>query len=375
MEIFCRLLNKDIFEVFAVAKLPNPPLTAKLKVEAGVLLGLSKARAKKKNWQSMNARIPNFRKILGTQNVMLAKNDIELRQILLGLSPDVLHVHYSGRAEAPTSDELVMSQIPAVVTQNQFELFNDSQAHRHVKKIFLVSEWLRKNKAPWALSDSRTDVFYNLIDLPCSTENLRDKLGIPHDAFVIGRVGRPDDGIHDPISLRAYQQIQSEHTYFLALSPPPKMVREAQELGLKNFVPLPPTSDDVFLSKFYNTLDVLAHARRDGETFGCNIAEAMIHGKPVVSHLTDFMNAQEEVIGDGGVVCAKGDVATYAATLKLWKENPEVRLSVGKKAKTRALDQFESKKLTRRLEKTYLNLLGRHHESTVDSANQPLPSL
>src|SRR5690606_3281108 len=147
-----------------------------------------------------------------------------------------------------------------------------------------------------------SDVFFNPIELPISTESLRKELGLPSDAYVIGRVGRPDSGIHDPISLKAYRKIEDSNTYFLALSPPVNMVRQAKKLQLNNFIAIPPTTDPIHLAKLYNTIDVVAQARRDGETFGCNIAEAMMHGKPVIAHLTPYMNAQSEIIGNAGYV-------------------------------------------------------------------------
>ena len=61
---------------------------------------------------------------------------------------------------------------------------------------------------------------------------------------------------------------------------------------------------------------MLAHARLDGETFGSNVAEAMIHGRPVVSHRSHLYNAQVEIIADTGFVVGQGDAPAYAAITK-----------------------------------------------------------
>jgi glycosyltransferase involved in cell wall biosynthesis len=211
--------------------------------------------------------------------------------------------------------------------------------------------------AKWSLQDSRVEIMYNPCEKPLSNFNLRDKLKIPHNAFVIGRVGRPDDGVYDPISILAYKEIETHNTYFLALSPPPKMIEDAKKLNLKNFIALNYIVDEVEMSKFYNTIDVLAHARRDGETFGCNLAEAMIHAKPCVSHLTDEMNGQVETIGDGGVVVEKDDVKSYAQALKKLLEDKKYYEELSRKAKKRAIENFDAETLTKRLEKIYLKLL------------------
>jgi len=59
-----------------------------------------------------------------------------------------------------------------------------------------------------------------------------------------------------------------------------------KELNLENFfILLDTTNDDNLIHKFYNTIDVFAHYRSDGETFGVSIAQSMTYGKPVVSHV------------------------------------------------------------------------------------------
>jgi glycosyltransferase involved in cell wall biosynthesis len=326
-------------------------------VEIGARLGLASARGKKRMWASMNAREPNFRAILGSDHVFFVRNDDELRRTLLKLLPDVLHVHYSGAPEPPTSDEAVLTRIPVTVTTNPFERQNTAHAHRLVKRMFFVSRWLLENRAQWAAQDPRAGVLYNPIEVPCSADSLRHALGIPEDAFVVGRIGRADPGIHDPISLRAFRQIENPKTYFLAISPPENMLRQAKTLNLTNFVALPPTADEVFLSKFYNTIDVLAHARRDGETFGCNIAEAMMHGRTVVSHHSPYMNAQQEVIGDAGYVVEQDNWKEYADRLERLRDDRVLRGEMAARAQDRALDLFEARRLTRRLEEIYLELL------------------
>ena len=92
------------------------------------------------------------------------------------------------------------------------------------------------------------------IELHFARETLRSKLNIRNDTFVIGCAGNTVDETHAPISLLAYKEIENEATLFLALSPPPRMIALARELGLKNFRCLETSADDVFLSRFYNTL-------------------------------------------------------------------------------------------------------------------------
>ena len=83
-------------------------------------------------------------------------------------------------------------------------------------------------------------------------------------------------------------------------------------LNLPNVIFLDPTSSKVRLSQFYNTIDVLADARKDGH---CNAAvhwESAAHGKPVISHYGIPYNGMVETIQDTGFVVLPGDVDEYA---------------------------------------------------------------
>ncbi len=351
IELFCKYLNKDKHDVYVVSRIQNPSFLKKVRIEVSSLLGFDSAKAKKQIWSQQNTRVPRFQALLGEERTLFAKDDLDLRKILLKLSPDILHVWYSGTPEPPTSDEEIMGKLPVVITTNSFEIENTAPAHRHVKEFFFPSSWVLNHKALWAKNDPRAGVFYSPIEKPLTNNHFREKLQIPAHAFVVGRVGRADPGIYDPLSLFAYKKIQDEKTFFLALTPPHNMVRDAKKMGLKNFICFQ-ALDQEGLSAFYNTLDVLAHGRRDGETFGCSIAEAMMHGKPVVSHLTKFMNAQQEVIGEGGFVCQEEDWQAYADRLEMLKD-PALRESYGEKAFERALQEFEVEKLTQRLEQLY----------------------
>ena len=360
LDLMCRNLDSSRFEPWVVTR-ALPSLRSPLRTQ--VMSGLSHARrqawrAKLEGLEQFHARKPALEAALGPGRVVLAKDDAELREIILDLDPTILHVHYSGYPEPPTCDPELMRRIPVVVTTNQFELENTAPSHQFVKRIFFVSRWLLENKARWALNDSRATVMYNPVQAPLSQANLRGDLGIPEDAFVIGRVGRSDPHIFDPISLEAYHRVREAHWYFVALAPSASMVRRAKDLGVQNFLALPPTRNEHYLSMLYNTMDVFAHARRDGETFGCAIAEAMIHGLPVVSHRSPWMNAQEEIIGDAGFIC-EYDPDHYGLRLRQLALDAELRFALGRRAHERAVAEFEVHQIGKRLESEYEFLIER----------------
>jgi glycosyltransferase involved in cell wall biosynthesis len=358
MELLCRHLDPALFDVHVVSMRYRPPEHPPLKLRVALLLNNSRAKTLREDAPHRNARIESFREMLGDR-LSIAESAEELRPIFQRLRPEILHVHFVGAAP-PLDDPEIVATAPILVTTNPFEM-QPVAAGGSIRRFLFVSEWLLRERAPWANGDPRAAVLPNPIDdpidQPAAAGNLRAELGIPPKAFVIGRIGRPDPAIYDPIALDAYRAVADDNTWFLAAAPPTEMVRAAQRAGLKHFVALPPSADWKWLSRFYATLDVFAHSRRDGETFGCAIAEAMIHGVPVVSHLSGKMEAHVETIGDGGRVVARDDWRAYANVLATLRSNMDLRRSMGEAARLRARSEFSAAQVTRRLEAIYTDLL------------------
>ena len=146
--------------------------------------------------------------------------------------------------------------------------------------------------------DAHNRIVPNAIDKPRSTEDLRDELGL-QNKFVYGRIARADRDIYCNLNLRAYAQIETEDTVFLYVAPFEQARVDAAALGIKNIIWLPPELDLIRLSKIYNTFDIVCHSNGIGETFGNTIAEAMMHGKPVISHDagTTWPQAHKDLFG------------------------------------------------------------------------------
>lgn len=189
---------------------------------------------------------------------------------------------------------------------------------------------------------------YSIIPNPVITklteDNLRKELNIPESAFVCGRIARPDRNIYANINLQAYSRIQTDNTYFLYVAPYQQAIYDAENLKLKNIIFLNPTSDEVFVSKIYNTMDVLCHSNSLGETFGNTIAEAMINGKPVISHVgsNTWPQAQKELLGSysNELYITEDIVNNYAKTLLKLKENKDFYSSCATYLKNRADSLF-----------------------------------
>lgn len=280
----------------------------------------------------------------------------ELARELQALRPHVLHRHRSGYADA--LDGVELDPRTRIVETN---VYGDHGSRADLR--LFVSRTVAQEQG-WPAG---VEVLYN----PCEPPVPGVALPRSHRRFpevpdehvervvVFGRVGRPSAHIYDPIALEAYARVESPWTRYVALAPPPNMVDHAAWLGLETFLALPPTTDERELSRFYSLIDVLAHARRDGETCGMNIQEAMIHGLPVITHLSDTHNAQPEVLGeDYPWIAPKGDRDAYTRFMREAIASPERRAELGRRNRERAVAEFEARKVTERLLGHYRRLVG-----------------
>lgn len=180
---------------------------------------------------------------------------------------------------------------------------NMAHSKENIYKVIHISEFQKQTWVNAGGPESKAVVIPLISELPLkTTESLRAELKISKESFVFGFHQRDSDGIFSPISLEAYKKVMNENTYFIIMGGSTLYLEYAKANNLTNFIQLPHSGDPKQLDRFLNTLNVLAHARKDGETFGLSIAEAMSYGLPVVSHHAPAVG-HIETIGDGGIVC------------------------------------------------------------------------
>lgn len=187
-------------------------------------------------------------------------------------------------------------------------LANRPDTSKNIAWSFHSSNWQRAQWVRIGGSINKSSVLTSPIETPQSTENYRMDLGIPDDAIVAGFHQRNDDLIFSPIPLNAFAALrkkypaESKNWHFIIKNGSGLYRDQAKRLGLENVHFLGRTPDSASVSKFLNTLDIFAHGRADGETFGAIFVEAMMHGKPCISHYSpDGANAQPETMGPAGV--------------------------------------------------------------------------
>lgn len=294
-------------------------------------------------------------RVLGPERVLAHSSEPEFFQILEQIRPDIFHVHRSGRRdEFPIVPQLTAYARRCVET-NVFGGYDPTPV---LNLTLYVSDFVAANarKPP-----RPTAVVYNPVKEPGTRADLRDTLGISRATFVLGRIGRPDDHIFDPISLRALAELEREGSrdlLYLVQSPPPRMVQLTGRLGLRRvrFL-IEPIVEDEDVARFFNTIDVFAHARRDGETFGLSIAEAMIHGKPVVSHRSRVANGHAELVKACGFLAGVDDHRAYARYLRRLRDDERRRKDLGEAGREFASRRFLLPLVGAALEAHYARLL------------------
>jgi glycosyltransferase involved in cell wall biosynthesis len=268
-------------------------------------------------------REKNFIEAVGSSRCIRYQMVDEWKQAFGDLKPDIVHVHRGMAADFPAPLDCPGS------TFIEHSIFGHFDADHGIDKTLYVSMWLNHYAAPewrfrnWFYKErgyDRFGVFPNPIEAPHpeALERAKD----PTRRIVIGRISRPDDSIVDELWIQMLERLWGVHV--IVQSPPPrfrhlanKFVFLGQEQGVKGEFRYP-TAEYREISQFYRDIDILTHSRKDGETSGVCILEAMAHGVPVVSHRGHPFNAHEELFTGiaSEYLVDRGDIDGYMDRLQ-----------------------------------------------------------
>ena len=353
---FCQNLDRSKYSCFIFVNYKKSPLRY-LRYR---ILSFFSNRAKNKfikKFVSPLVRKEQFANVVGEANLWIG-NLVEFFKFVDETKPDILHFN---RGDWSDYYDRIIVDLPDNIHCVETNIFgkppSDSYLNR-LDKIYFVSHWLI-NKSNWHKSKGK--VLFNPIKAPATSENLRDKLGIPSDVFVMGRISRPDL-VDDLFLIDMLKDFTGKKFVLIIVAGSDQLKRAAT--GVESVIFLEPTINEVLLSKFYNTIDILLHHRIDGETFGMNIAEGMMHGKPVISHLSHVDNAQAELLDekeDGvvGFVSKEHDMKEYVSNIKKFMEDPDLLKNASDNAHRRAFRLFHEAVVTKELESNYRLLLAK----------------
>jgi len=226
-----------------------------------------------------------------------------------------------------------------------------------------LSQWQRKEWGSRGGNLSKSSIVPIPVSPPKHNRNLRGELGIQTGEHVFGFHQRVADEIYSPIPLEAFAKISDLSMRFIIMGGSDRYREQAKILNLQNVIFLPHNSNELEISKFLNTLDVYAHGRADGETFGTVLAEAMIHGVPCLSHASKVgANAQPETMGPGGLFA--GNLKQYEAHLLALSRSSALRLEIGESGRNHAKKYYSLESCSSQLLNVYSSLFPDYFELT-----------
>ncbi len=347
LQLFSQQLNKDLFNVIVCGW-----------VEGGI--------------RAEQLKIEGFK-------VYCTNNDKQkLIKVMKGERINIVHVHRSGFGDNFVIEAAYEAMVPVIIETNVFGRIDETSWGKYIDCHIFISKmcalrykhWLG---IPWKSFSQRHRVLYYPVNLAEIDENrlsseriaqLKRQYGIPLDAPVIGRIGRPDLAKWPaPYSIKSIlcELIKLVPNVKVVLMGAPKKILESlsESFELANTIVLldpSPRTDKVI--EFYCLIDVLMHSAKIGESFGLVIAEAMALGKPVVTKSTPLHdNAQVELVdhGNNGYIAYNEKAFAEAITDLLLNDNK--RQEMGQRARKKVKNYYDVCNVTKQLESLYLEFL------------------
>lgn len=205
--------------------------------------------------------------------------------------------------------------------------------------------------------------FVNRTKFYSKSSNLRKKLGIPENAFVIGHVSNfaPVKQVYHFSYLAEHMKLDGtlENTYFLMVGDGrdrANLEERARKIGAeKNFI-FTGKMDSSEVLEAYNSMDVvLLPSKHEGNPL--TILEAMSCGKPVVG--TNVGGIKETIEEGGGYLFEKGDIVHLNKIISYLKNNPEIRIKYGNKNIETVKNIYSEKRIINEYCKIYNSIIAK----------------
>lgn len=325
LQIIAKNLPSDEFEVFYMAHWDeNQPNRRDYFNGSGVkLINFS--------YQSVDNKFPYY----------IHKQKPDIFSVIRDNDIDIVFSSGAGYADCPLN---LIDDKPIII----YGVFGYATTKKNVLKQLYISEEVGK-KVLEIVAREKTMLFPLLSEGPrggdlVSSRELRARLGISEETFCFGRIGRGDDGIFDPIGIKAFKKLSNERddVAYIIMSPPPVLRRIVSDEKIKHVYFLEPSGQEDDIWAFHNAIDVLAHFRNDGESQGLNIVESMLCAKPVITHKSHIWNAHLEYLDNRfSRVAKKDDFEEYYGYMKEFVEMDKGKLKeIGEIAREKAESMF-----------------------------------
>jgi glycosyltransferase involved in cell wall biosynthesis len=278
---------------------------------------------------------------LGAEVIVLATarrsagNALRLARLVRRIRPQVIHSHFLKRHALLTAAVMGrMAGTPTTIAMvhNVLHLTPRSfarHAYNRCDHVLAVSDGVSSDLLNGAV---RADIvrthYMGLIGVSAESsgdrERLRDDLGIPRSAVVIGNIAfdSPFKGVD--VLVAALQSVRGvrEDVYMIQIGVDPgasQLPETARRLGMDPYVRWAGIRDDGW--RLLQAADIYVQPSRFGEGLPLAIMEAMALGLPVVATRVSG-NAEAVVDGTTGVLVAPDDVPALAQGLLTAIQNP-----------------------------------------------------
>lgn len=220
---------------------------------------------------------------------------------------------------------------------------------RRVNQFIAISEDVKKRLMKLGCQEEKISVVHNGISKPKKTNTGRtnrftEQFGWSQDSFIIGITGQmtATKGHEDlveavSIALRKNEKIRlaiggKKHEPLYS-----RLVALIQEKGLQKKIMFSDWMEEA--GDFYEAIDLFVLASRHDEGYGLVVAEAMIHGKPVI--ITESGGAVE-IVEDGinGYIVPKQNAEAMAEKMIVVSTNSPLYRELSKKAVKRITEHF-----------------------------------
>ena len=220
-----------------------------------------------------------------------------------------------------------------------------------VTKVICVSNYGHVCMSSFGLLPrDRFQMIYNGVDLsrvksdPQRAVDFRRRYSIPLDRSIVTQVSWviPEKGIIDFLDTARLVSRQNPNVQFVIVGEGDyrqEYMRRAVEMGIEDRVTWTGNVEDAFGEGVFEAADVVCQFSRWEEVFGWMIAEAMAHGKPVV---TTRAGGIPEVVQDQecGYLVDRGDTKTMSNKVLILLNDALLREHMGRKGKNIVRQKF-----------------------------------
>ena len=288
-----------------------------------------------------------------------------IARIIRAYRPDILHLHYVSFIN-PYSWIARLQSVKQVFFTDHHSRPSGYVATRAPRwkrvlgrvvnepltKVICVSNYSHACMSSFGLLPrDRFQRIYNGVDLsrvkfvPQRAIDFRRRYSIPLDRSIVTQVSWiiPEKGIMDFLETARLVCRQKRDVQFVVVGEGdyrPEYMRRAVEMGIEDRVTWTGMVEDPFGEGVFEAADVVCQFSRWEEVFGWMIAEAMAHGKPVV---TTRVGGIPELIQDheSGYLVDRGDIETMSEKVLTLLNDASLRAHMGSKGKNVVRQKFD----------------------------------